>query len=385
MEERNLEIKVGILVLVAGALLTGFIFVMGGISFEDRFDVYVDFNNPLWLSTGATVKVSGTKVGKVEEITFMGGQLDPKTNRRVYVRVKLSMAERVRGALHADAQFFIANQGLLGEQYVEIDPGTFEAPLMDFRLAQKGNDPPRLEKFLIQGYEMLKKVDRMLNASDADIDGLLGTLVSAMRSLDRGMGGVADLVEQNGDDVAAVADNLKAISEEALAAVRDARAWLQEGGKVDLILSDVRAVTQDLPQQADALIANVDNTVSHVDRLVGQAEQLLGETLGEAQRRQLRSTIANLETVSDRAVEVADNVSGLVTDVRGQVDPMVERIRGAVDGVGEIVDSANQIVAAIRRGEGTVGALLMDEQIYDDLKELIRDLKHNPWKFFWRE
>jgi phospholipid/cholesterol/gamma-HCH transport system substrate-binding protein len=196
---------------------------------------------------------------------------------------------------------------------------------------------------------------------------------------------MADLVEQNGDDVAAVADNLKAISEEALAAVRDARAWLQEGGKVDLILSDVRAVTQDLPQQADALIANVDNTVSHVDRLVGQAEQLLGETLGEAQRRQLRSTIANLETVSDRAVEVADNVSGLVTDVRGQVDPMVERIRGAVDGVGEIVDSANQIVAAIRRGEGTVGALLMDEQIYDDLKELIRDLKHNPWKFFWRE
>jgi len=27
----------------------------------------------------------------------------------------------------------------------------------------------------------------------------------------------------------------------------------------------------------------------------------------------------------------------------------------------------------------------MDEEIYDDLQEMIRDLKHNPWKFFWRE
>jgi phospholipid/cholesterol/gamma-HCH transport system substrate-binding protein len=29
--------------------------------------------------------------------------------------------------------------------------------------------------------------------------------------------------------------------------------------------------------------------------------------------------------------------------------------------------------------------VVMDEQLYDDLQELVRDLKHNPWKFFWRE
>jgi phospholipid/cholesterol/gamma-HCH transport system substrate-binding protein len=28
---------------------------------------------------------------------------------------------------------------------------------------------------------------------------------------------------------------------------------------------------------------------------------------------------------------------------------------------------------------------MMDEAVYDDLQELIRDLKHNPWKFFWKE
>ena len=38
-----------------------------------------------------------------------------------------------------------------------------------------------------------------------------------------------------------------------------------------------------------------------------------------------------------------------------------------------------------RKGKGTAGALLVDQQIYDDLKELVRDLKRNPWKFFWKE
>lgn len=378
MEERNLEIKVGILVLVAAALLTGFIFVMGGISFEDRFEMYVDFSNPLWLSEGATVKVSGVEAGKVEEIAFLGGQLDPKTNRRVYVRLKLLVNEKVRGAFRADAQFYIANQGLLGEQYVEIDPGTFDAPPFDFSKAALGNDPPRLEKFLIQGYQMINKLDRMLDIPPRDIDGLLGTLLQAMRSLDRGMSGIADTLQGNDQDIKKLLANLRKISDEALAAVHTARQWLDEGGKVDLILGDVRAVTQDLPQQADRLVERLDATVARADRLIGQVQGILDDTVGEDQRRQLRAAIANLETVSQQAVGVADDVRAMVADVRGDVEPVF-------DGVRSVVAAVEQIVRNIQRGEGTVGALLVDEQVYDDLKELIRDLKHNPWKFFWRE
>jgi len=39
----------------------------------------------------------------------------------------------------------------------------------------------------------------------------------------------------------------------------------------------------------------------------------------------------------------------------------------------------------IRHGRGTPARCLVDQQIYDDLKELTRDLKRNPWKFFWKE
>ncbi len=50
-----------------------------------------------------------------------------------------------------------------------------------------------------------------------------------------------------------------------------------------------------------------------------------------------------------------------------------------------IAADAQVIVSHIRKGNGSVGAFVMDEQLYDDIQELARDLKHNPWKFFWRE
>ena len=68
------------------------------------------------------------------------------------------------------------------------------------------------------------------------------------------------------------------------------------------------------------------------------------------------------------------------------------KIRQAINDISEITakakvaaNDAQQIVAHIKKGDGSVGALVMDEQIYDDLQEMVRDLKHNPWKFFWRE
>ena len=51
----------------------------------------------------------------------------------------------------------------------------------------------------------------------------------------------------------------------------------------------------------------------------------------------------------------------------------------------KLAAGAESVVGRVQRGEGTVGALLADEAIYDDLQEMLRDLKHNPWKFFWRD
>ena len=50
-----------------------------------------------------------------------------------------------------------------------------------------------------------------------------------------------------------------------------------------------------------------------------------------------------------------------------------------------LASDAAAITQDLRKGKGSIGPLLVDPQVSDDLKELTRDLKRNPWKFFWRE
>ena len=53
--------------------------------------------------------------------------------------------------------------------------------------------------------------------------------------------------------------------------------------------------------------------------------------------------------------------------------------------VAERMGTTQPGVARLEKGEGTVGQLLEDEEIYDDLKELIRDIKRHPWKLIWQD
>ena len=82
-----------------------------------------------------------------------------------------------------------------------------------------------------------------------------------------------------------------------------------------------------------------------------------------------------------------NRVSSTVGDPKEQ-----EKIRKALQDIAQLAERANAtvadtqaIVSHIKGGKGTVGALVMDEEVYDDMQELVRDLKHNPWKFLWRE
>src|SRR5688572_19158471 len=117
---KNIEVKVGALILVAMVLLGGFIVVMGGLSVARVYTLYVDFDNPSGLQVGAPVKIAGVKVGKVDDLEYRGGKPDPEVPWRTLVRVKISVEEKVRDSIHTDATFVITTQGVLGEPFVAI-------------------------------------------------------------------------------------------------------------------------------------------------------------------------------------------------------------------------------------------------------------------------
>lgn len=118
MAAKNIEIKVGILVLAGAAVLIAAIWLAKGYRFGQSFySVSIVFPEVGSLSTGDQVSVSGVIKGKVEGIKLYEGG----------VLVTLELSRDV--VLKQDATFTIKNLGLMGERFVAVKTGKSETPL----------------------------------------------------------------------------------------------------------------------------------------------------------------------------------------------------------------------------------------------------------------
>lgn len=338
-KERSIEVKVGILILVSMTILGGFLLIMGGLSFEKTYTVYVDFDNPGGLQPGAPVRVAGVKVGKVEDLKFMGGKVDPQTNRRTLVRAKLALEKRVQDAIHEDADFYVTTQGVLGEQFMAVEPGTVSKPSLAENAIVKGIDPPRLDLFLAKAYELL---DTTMNGIRNNRE-LISDIATNTAGLLKNLNGV---LSDNRERINRTVANLEALSAEANQLTHDAKIRYVDNPKIARTIDNIDRISQDLQRDSGPLLKDAKEAMANINRV--------SATVGSPEEQ------AKLKKTLDEVAQLATRANATAAD-------------------------AQAIVTHIKKGEGTVGGLVMDEAIYDDLQELARDLKHNPWKFLWKE
>jgi phospholipid/cholesterol/gamma-HCH transport system substrate-binding protein len=343
MKERGLEFKVGLLILISTAILVGFIFILGNFSLRSGFHIYVDYDYIGALQPGAPVKVSGIKVGKVSDIEYVGGKEDPQLHQRVQVRVTAWIEDRVRESIRSDAEFFINTAGVLGEQYLEIVPGRdWKNPGIAEDAVMHGfphvHDPPRTDLVVTKLYEVLDGVASVLQDDRGAIKNLLANGASAVAEINKLL---VERREALGELIAATADVAK-----------EAKVTL---AKVNAGLGDGRPIAN--------LVADADATL-----------------------KQARTTLDSLTPPARAFLADATRVTGLVTDQRlDRALDVADKAAVLAGKAGGLVDNVNGVVTDLRAGKGTAGALLSRDEIYSDLRELIRDLKRNPWKFFWKE
>jgi len=336
--ERSIEVKVGLLILVGVSLLAALVLVMGGVHFGRRFTLMVDFNNPGGLQPGAPVKIAGVRVGTVERMEFRGARVDPATGRASLVRVHAEVEERFRTEIHADAEFFITTQGVLGEQFLAIDPGSAAQPQLRADRPVEGIDPPRLDLFLARAYALLDDTVTAIRTNRRELGGMVDDLAGVLHN-------THELLRRNGPRIDGIVDNVDRTVRDADGLVLAARERYVDGPQARRILN-----------RAESVLASIERDVpplAHDARVVmGRVDHIL-QGVGDPQIQDVQAALRDVRSLTQRA--------------------------NAIAGDAQVVSSR------VRSGQGTVGALLMDEELYDDLQEMVRDLKHNPWKFFWRE
>ncbi len=118
MASKNVELKVGLLVLVGAAILIFALWLAKGYRYgQDYYPVAVIFPEVGALSPGDPVAVSGVTKGKVKHVGLHHGQ----------VMATLDISSDV--ILKEDASFIVKNIGLMGERFVAVKTGISETQL----------------------------------------------------------------------------------------------------------------------------------------------------------------------------------------------------------------------------------------------------------------
>ncbi len=342
MGQRALQIKVGLLVVVAAVVLGGFIFILGNYSFGKGFTVQVDFDFVGNLAPGAPVKVAGIKVGRVERISFLGGRVDERTKRRVYVRLHLWLENRARATVRTNSRVFINTQGILGEQYIEIEPGNPEAEeskeWVSDMLPLRGENPPRTDLVFARLYTVLDEITVLLTTERTTIQKGLREATSTLESVNK-------LLTENHDSIGRVLTKGDDLLAELTQTAKSANAALGDGKSLVQTLQSTQYLVNVLSGRLPKLIDSVEKTLVEAQNLT--------RLVGPKERDRVLSSLDKLDRLS------------------GQLELVAQDSRG--------------VIKKINAGEGTAGALLMKREVYEDLKELVRDLRENPWKLFWKD
>ncbi len=355
MKEKSIEVKVGALVLVCVALLVTFVIVLGDFGGSSGYPMAIDYDTASDLKPGAPVKIAGVNAGKIKRIEYWGGKLDPAIGRRVIVRVHVDFDPDKGKSLHKDAQFYISTQGILGEKYIEVDPGTYEQPVLPVNAVSLGQPPLRME---ILGQQLTKvsgAITRILEKNEKVVNDVLVHADETVLEGKKALHDADQLITDNKDDIRQAIQKLDQAADKADKLVNSLQVAVGDGKQIKRTLANAETVSAEVREKAGPMLADL-----------------------KASSHNVRSYTEKLRDRPTAEVLLGDKVGGKVLGVVDKVDGAVSKADGAIADVKEVT-------AAARAGKGTIGGLLMDNELFMDLKLLLKDLKRHPWKFIWRE
>jgi len=162
-EDKNIEFKVGIFVVMGIIIFFIIVFSIGDVTFVKKgYRIYSTFNFVNGITESAPVRLAGVNVGYIEDINIYYDEKAAKTRVKLTAHIN---SEEVK--IEKDARATINTLGLLGEKYLEIFPGAFSSGMLKNEGELTGQDPVVMEnltdtmnQLAVSATALLKKLEQ---------------------------------------------------------------------------------------------------------------------------------------------------------------------------------------------------------------------------------
>ena len=341
MSSRSRNIKVGLFVLGGLVFSALVIFLIGDERrlFSASVPFRAEFPDVAGLKSGAPIRMGGLDIGHVGSVGY--GKNPEDTT--VYVALDVVKAEA--GRIKTDSRIKITTKGLLGDKMVEISKGSDATSLPPGSKIELDTTPDLVDRMSGLGDKAAGAIDdvKKVTASLAD-EQLHRDLHQSVASVNQVLKQVA---EGDGYPHRLLTDK-------------------NEADRISRTLDSIDRATAEL----SATLGEVRQVAAQVKHGPGFAHDVI---YGDGLKK-------DVEAFSGAAQEVATTLKG-VRESDSLVHDMVYGGKGngaeALANVTAITADLRVIVSNIRAGKGTMGALLVDPSLYEDMKITLGNVQRN--------
>lgn len=277
--------RVGLLVLVAGGFLLGFIAFTrkGGLGRSDSTEAYAYFRDASGLGTKSRIQIAGIPVGEVVSISLEG------TRAKVTVRIRKDVA------LHQDAALAKRSESLLGDYLLDLNPGSELTPPLE------------------NGGEIRKVVDMQgMEAAFASLNQITGDIQQVTGALREVLGG-----EKGAGSLNRIVDNMVRLSDSVNTTVNSSSERLDAILRnFEQVSKDVRGVTSTNEESVNRIIHNVEDITRDTREVLASVRQMVGTNEGD-----LKDSVSSLKQTMNRLDKSLANIEDITTKVKNGEGP----------------------------------------------------------------
>ncbi|ERJ59527.1 hypothetical protein M472_12170 [Sphingobacterium paucimobilis HER1398] len=155
--------------------------------------------------------------------------------------------------------------------------------------------------------------------------------------------------------------------------------------KLDSVLSAVNtALDDEFQRDFKKSLRSISVSLTNMEKITNDVEGLMG-----SERIRLAKIMQNLESITDNFKNNNEKINSILGNLDNLSDDLSKtEIKATVDNAHKAMKDVQAITGKINKGEGSIGLLLNDDQLYDNLNkasanlnELVHDLKTNPGKY----
>ncbi|MEO1856251.1 MAG: hypothetical protein ABGY95_02645, partial [Rubritalea sp.] len=200
-----------------------------------------------------------------------------------------------------------------------------------------------------------------------------------------------DILEDGSEVIGGGAGGLDALQSDAESVARDARKLMKDARtsllKFDSALDDIRAVSGRLSDTLEKVNNGVlgDDNLENIKQSIANLEAAttsfkdLGEGL-EPSVEEVHEAIVSVKKAANAAEQTFDVVKAEVAEFGPAIKELpstISEFRIAASKISKFVDTADATLNGLSIGDGLLGTLVADEEVSEDTKTFIKNLKRH--------